>query len=313
MRTFRILGIAALLFFLGVISTFAVDNRDRLYGKIVTVDGDEFQGLIRWDKNEACWYDVLDGTKELSREAYRSERDRRRKYSDRGHSVELFGVRIGSSTNWDWSGSAQSGIRMGHIKRMDAIHDDEVKLTLKSGEEVELSGGSTDIGDDIREIIIEDPDEGEVEFVWEDIDYVEFMPSPNKETSRFGERLYGTLTTRRGDEYTGWVTWDIDEVFPDDILDGEDGRRKRKIEFDKIKSIERYSSSGATVYLKNGDKMLLRGTNDVDDDNRGILIADMGFGQVRIPWDEFDRLEFKEPPSKPSYSDFDGRRGCGIW
>ena len=305
MKTLRILGIAAILLAIGVGSILA-DNRDRIYGKIVTVDGDEFQGLIRWDKNEACWYDILNGNKELSRDAYRSERDRRRKYSDRGRSVELFGVRIGANTNWDWSGSAQSGLRMGHIKRMEAVHDDEMLVTLKSGKEVELSGGSTDIGSDIREIIVEDASEGEIEFVWEDIDYIEFMPAPNEQTSRFGERLYGTLTTRRGDEYTGWVTWDVDEIFPDDILDGDEGRRKRKIEFGKIKAIERYSSSGATVFLASGDEVLLRESNDVDDSNRGIMIADLGFGQVRVPWDEFDRLEFKAPPSKPSYKDFDG-------
>ncbi len=30
-----------------------------------------FEGLIRWDKNEASWVDVLDGTKEIDRKKAR--------------------------------------------------------------------------------------------------------------------------------------------------------------------------------------------------------------------------------------------------
>ena len=35
---------------------------DRIYGKITTVDGDSYQGIIRWDRNEVSWVDQLNGT-----------------------------------------------------------------------------------------------------------------------------------------------------------------------------------------------------------------------------------------------------------
>lgn len=293
-----VLGITALAL------TASADNSGRIYGKIYTVDGDVLEGLIRWDKNEGNWFDMLDGTKELPRHAYGDRDDGRRRYSDREKSIELFGVDVVKWGSSNWDRSAQSGVRFGHIKELEVTGDDEVRLLMKSGQEIELTGGSGDIGRGNREIVIEDSDQGEYELVWDDIDRIEFTTPPGNQQSSFGERLYGTLKTRRGDEFTGYVCWDVDELFTNDELDGEDRGRNRSIQFGLIDAIERYSSSGATVYLQNGDKVLLRETNDVDEGNRGIIISDLTFGQVIVGWDEFDRLDFKTVGPSVSYDDF---------
>ncbi len=309
-------GFKVLLTVLGLLVLFAAlaqaDNAGRIYGKLLTVDGDSFEGLIRWDKNEGSWVDILDGSRD------RGDRDRDRRYrSDRRtyrrgrSSFRLFGgIYIGGGDDYYYTSSStsESGVRFGHLKSLEVLDDDGALLTFKSGEEIEFFNGSTDIGTAIREIIIEDIQEGEIEFSWDDIELIEFDQADYSEPSTYGERLYGTLTTRRGDEFTGYVCWDIDELFENDILDGDERRRSRKIKFGKIASIARYSSSGAEVILKNGDEMLLRGTNDVDDDNRGIVISDPGFGQIEVEWDEFDKLEFMQAPRAVVYSDFDGGR-----
>lgn len=287
--------------------TLWADNSGRIYGRIFTNDNEEYEGLIRWDKNEVYWVDVLDGNKELPDKNRRDAKKYGSGDREREHSFEIFGLKVGGSDNY-WPDNAQSGIRFGHIKSLEALDDDRVLLVLKSGIEVELTEGSTDIGSDIREIIIEDSKQGEVELVWDDIDRVEFMPAKSAEVSQFGERIYGTLTTRRGDKYAGFVTWDVDEVLDNDEIDGEDGDRSRKVKFGRITAIERYSSSGATVYLKNGDQVVLKGTNDVDDSNRGIIISDPGFGQMRVDWDEFDRLDLSASKQSVTYDQFDGGR-----
>ncbi|RKX25879.1 MAG: hypothetical protein DRP45_04890 [Candidatus Zixiibacteriota bacterium] len=293
------LGLTVLLAFSAL-----ADNSGRIYGKLYTVDGGVFEGLIRWDKNEGNWVDVLDGTKDRDSRRGRSKyRSSRRKYNS---GVKIFGWDLGSTSYTVYTGASQSGVRFGHIKELEVIDDDLVLLTMKSGEEIELTNGSTDIGSAIREIVIEDLDEGEIEFSWDDLDRIEFSAATTDEPSVFGERLYGTLTTRRGDEYTGFVCWDIDELFTEDILDGKEKRRKRKLEFGKIAAIERYSSSGALIELKSGEEMTLRGTNDVDSDNSGIVISDPGFGQIEVEWDEFDRLEFSKPGKQISYDKFNG-------
>lgn len=307
MKTLKLSVLLALLVAALSLTALADDNSGRIYGKIYTVDGDVLEGLIRWDKNEGNWVDLLDGTKEEPRNKRKSKSERKR-YGDRGRkSIEIFGVSI-SGGSVTYSGSAQSGIRFGHIQKMEVVGDDEVLLTLKSGQEVELSQGSTDIGENIREIVIEDANEGELELIWDDIDYIELMPAGTSEESNFGQRLYGTLTTRRGDEFTGYICWDVDEIFTRDILDGETRGRSRKIKFDKIKSIARYSSNGATVTMDDGDEILLRGTNDVNDSNSGIIVGDNNLGQVIVRWDEFEKVVFTTPSSQVKYADFDGGR-----
>ena len=159
-----------------------------------------------------------------------------------------------------------------------------------------------------EEIIIEDQDEGEVELSWDDIEKMELLPSQASATSTLGERLYGTLTTKAGEEYSGCVCWDMDETMTDDVLEGETRDRSRKIKFDKIASLERYSASACEVTLKSGESVVMRGTNDVDDSNRGITISDPAFGDITVDWNEFDKLEFKPAPMQISYSQFDGGR-----
>ncbi|MEW6049812.1 MAG: hypothetical protein AB1644_01945 [Candidatus Zixiibacteriota bacterium] len=304
-RRAGLIALAGLLAVGGAV--LAEDNSGRIYGRITTTDGDVYRGLIRWDKNETNWCDILNGTKELSDEDRdRSSRSRRSKRTTR---IEVFGIKIGESDgDFSWSGSASSGIRFGHIKSLEVDGDDEAIIELKSGQTVTLSEGSTDIGSDIREIIIEDEKQGETELAWDDIERVDLEPAKTGEASVFGERLYGTVTTRRGDEYTGFVCWDIDEVFTNDLLEGEQKDRDRKVKFDRIASIARYSASAASVALKSGEELVLRGSNDVDESNRGILVADPGFGQVQIEWDDFDKLVFSQAPQPLTYADFDGGR-----
>src|SRR5690606_21125489 len=114
-----------------------------------------------------------------------------------------------------------SGIRFGHIRSLTVLGDDEALLLLRNGEEVELSAGSTDIGREVRGIEIDDDRRGVVTLDWRDLDVVEFLPAPGGGAPR-GERLHGTLEDRWGNRYTGHVSWDLDEIFATDVLDGDD-------------------------------------------------------------------------------------------
>ncbi len=279
-------------------SAVCADSSGRIYGTITTVDGDRYEGLIRWDKNEGSWCDILNGNKEI-RGGHRERRHER---------IRVFGITIGERVTSGDLGSAQSGLCFGHIKSLEAIDDDAARLVLKSGQKVVLEGGSSDIGDNIREIVIEDVKRGEIGLDWEDIEIIEFSQGPPDLKSEFGDRLYGTLTTRRGDEFTGWVSWDVDELFTEDILNGEERNRDRKVRLGRIAAIERRSTSSATVFFDDGDEMVLRGTNDVNSSNRGISIHDPSFGQVTVAWNDFDRLDLKKAPAGLAYASFDGGR-----
>jgi hypothetical protein len=285
---------------------------DRLYGRVVTAGGEVYEGYIRWDRNEGSWADLLDGSKELPWENFREAQrlGGRGARAGREHSVRVLGLRISWDEDEDaYPTSASSGIRFGHLRALAVTGDDRALLTLKSGQEIELEGGSTDIGDELRGLVVEDPERGEVELRWRDLDVVEFTPAPTGVAGPSAPRLYGTLRTRGGLEFTGYLAWDVDEILGSDVLDGEERGRARKIPFDRIAAIERDGSSGARVILENGEEITLRGSNDVDSSNRGITISDPALGEVSVDWDGFDDITLHEPPpGGGGYESFDGGR-----
>ena len=120
-------------------------------------------------------------------------------------------------------------------------------------------------------------------------------------------RLFGTLRTESGHEFTGFVSWDLDEILTSDVLDGEDRGRDREVPFGRIAAIEREGSRGARVILQSGEEMVLRGSNDVDAGNRGITVADPDLGEVQVSWAGFSDLTLEPTPIlATSYASFDG-------
>jgi hypothetical protein len=294
-----------------VLAPQSAPRDSRIYGRVTTSGGDVFEGYIRWDRNEGSWADLLNGTKEIpwefERQAERLDEEYgRRRASER--SIRFMGIRISwDEDDRDSAPTAASGLRFGHLRSLEVRSDRSATAVLKSGQEVELSGGSTDIGRRLRGLVIDDPENGRVELRWRDLEVVDFMSAPEDAPAPESKRLYGTLRARGGEEFTGFVAWDTDEILESDILDGEEGARTRKIPFRRIDTIRRAGPSGARVVLRDGEEVTLRGSNDVNDDNRGITVSDPSLGQVTVAWDSFDELRFTDAPAPgAAYSTFDG-------
>lgn len=326
---------------------------NRLYGRVVTSDGQEYEGYLRWDRNEGSWTDLLDAKKRIRsqdvarnvrdderlsrdeerriRDEERWVRDEERRFRneerhmrdegrddrdgvrrvhierDRGdRHIEVRGVRVSWRDN-EFSSSVSSGIRFGHIRRIESLNSRSALVSLRSGEEVYFDGNATDLGSGLRRLVVADPSYGNVELRWSDIDVVEFMDSPSGDLEQAREEsLYGTMTTRSGMEFTGYVAWDVDEIFHSDILDGEEAGVDREIRFGNVAKIARNSSGSARVTLQDGTEMVLRGTNDVDSSNNGISISDPALGQVKVDWSEFEEIRFHEPENHTGWGAFDG-------
>jgi hypothetical protein len=301
------LSIGLLLAVSAASSAAQTQDPGRLYARVTTMRGRSFEGFIRWDQNEGHWTDVLDASKRLPRRFYRQAEELAGRSASRDNDGwTVLGYRVGRDDD-RWPLTASAAIRMGHIRKILVLDEDYALLTLKSGQEQELRKSSTDLGDDNRGIVVDTQSEGRVELHWNDIDVVEFMPAPTGVGSSFGDRLYGSMETRRGQTFTGWITWDMDEIFGGDELDGQDSRRRRAIPFNQISQIERRGSSQAFVTLRDGESVALRGTNDVNDENRGIVVGDLGLGQIRVAWSEFASAKFFDPPSSAfDYAHLDG-------
>lgn len=242
---------------------------NRLYGTVTTVRGEEVTGFIRWDRNEASWTDLLDATK-----------PRRR------------------------GGTSISGIRFGHIDRLDVTGRNSAMITLRSGARIELGANASDLGTGLRALVVERADGSTAEFGWRDLDSVDFE-APGAAAPAEG-RMFGTLRTRSGLEFTGYVTWDVDEVYSTDILDGDADGRRMKIAFGDIASIERNDHRSSRVTLTDGTMVVLDGTNDVDASISGIEVSDPTLGSVKLEWDDFDRVDFHQPLDEVAAANLDG-------
>ena len=105
--------------------------------------------------------------------------------------------------------------------------------------------------------------------------------------------------------FEGYIQWDVQECLSTDKLDGESDDGDLAIEMGNIRAIEKHNRNGSWVELKDGRKLLLEDTNDVDDSLRGIFVEDERFGRVKISWKAFKRIEFREiGQSGKSYDDY---------
>ncbi len=269
-----------------------------LYGTVITEDGDKLVGRIRWDKNEGSWDDILDGNKVRRDRHFRDRREKR---------VSVFGIDIYSESGFGGSNS-QAGLRFGYIERIIPRSRSKSTIILKGGEKFKFDGGS-DLSSSIREFLIDEKDEGIIELDWDDIDEIVFheMDDDYRPSRGFGgHRLYGVVTTEFGLEFEGFIQWDVDEIWSTDILDGDQRSRGRKIPFGRIQKIEKLSSRSSRITLVNGRDLKLDGSNDVNDENRGIVIMVPHWGRVKVDWDEFESIVFSEAPEQyvRTYDDF---------
>jgi len=300
-RRFRIGWLLASLLVLSVAATATwaqQSNQGFIYGRVVTESGTEYQGFLRWGTQEAFWDDLFHSAKEdlpffdyLDDDEY----DRLRRS---GRRLTIFNFDI--TIEGDVSESRQFITRFGDIASIEPRGSGEATVIMRSGNEYEVSGGADDVTSSIH---VRDATLGEIDIRWDRIETIEFMPAPSGADAGVW-RLHGTVETREGD-YEGYIQWDKEECINTDVLDGDTYDGDVSIEMGRIRSIERLSSRRSLVTLKDGRELRLDGSNDVNDDNRGIMVEDERYGRVTIDWDSFDKVTFDDPGSSGrSYADF---------
>lgn len=258
-----------------------------IYGRVTTVDRDVYEGELRWGDEESFWDDTFNATK------YENENLR---YVDRN---VLEDIRWDNKGAWDafvgrrdQSFNHLFAVRFGDLKRIDVEDDDELEVTFRNGETMRLGDGSNDVG---AAVTVLDGKQGRHSVRWNRIRSVEFVETPSKLTRKLGQPLYGTVKSGKY-EFTGRIQWDNDECLSIDELDGETSDGKVSLEFEDIASIRKHRS-GALVTLKSGSEIYLRGTNDVNDENRGVVVIVPGVGSVKVGWNDFDEVTFTQAPN----------------
>lgn len=301
-------GIMVIILLMINVSMLHAQDEVFIYGKVSTVDDKQYEGPIRWGKEEIYWVDLFNAGKPSNENLrYLSAQDRE-ELDDRNRLLNWSGGDWGN--NWkrwfgNWDGKPgtrdythQFGCQFGEIKSITPDGRNDVTIEMQNGAIYELEGeGYNDVGLDIH---IMDPELGEVDVAWGRIRKVEFMNTPKNLLNRFGKPLYGTVEAF-GDKFTGYIQWDHDERLNTDKLDGDTEDGDVSIEFGKILSIEK-KSGGSQVVLKSGRSLRMDDSNDVDSGNRGIIIMNKDMVEIDVPWDEFDRITFTDAPADPPFS-----------
>jgi hypothetical protein len=144
---------------------------DRLYGYVVTKGGNQLQGYLRWDGCKASWSDVLPATRP--------------------------------------GGSALAGVGFGNVERLEPMGARNLELTLKPGQVVRLNAVAQQGRAALSPMTVE-TDGRVVEVAMRDLESVDFLPEP-LDRAPSAERLHGTLITRSGLGFTGYIAWDLNE------------------------------------------------------------------------------------------------------
>lgn len=291
---------SAALIALMALTSFSSQAQDEgfIYGKITTIDGKSYTGQMRWgDRGEGYWTDHFNGNKEENENYRYLSREDRNELRDRqssNRSWSSFNISWGRDS---WETTHEFRTEFGNISRIDINRRSEVELTLRNGDRIYVKDGSDDFG---TSITLMDEELGKMKLNWSRIESIEFMNTPSRIANKIGDPLYGTVSYYGG-TIKGFVQWDHDERYTTNVLDGDTRDGDMKIEFGNIKSIER-DRSGANVVTTSGRELYLRGSNDVNGENGGIIVS-TDFGRVDIPWKEFKKVDFeKAPNSGKAYS-----------
>jgi hypothetical protein len=276
------------------------DDRGFIYGRVLTESGTEYTGFLRWDDEEACWDDLFHSSKEDLPYMDEVDRSLRRRHREESRfKVFKWTIRIKDA---DWSDSRMFIARFGDIVEIEPHGHDEATLQMKSGETYEVGGASNDVGGKIH---VKDASLGDLDLRWDRIESIKFQPVPGSADPGV-QRLYGKVETDEG-TFEGFIQWDKEECLDTDLLDGETEDGDISIPMGRIHSIERRGRKSSLVELKDGRKLRLSGSNDVNSDNRGIMVEDPQYGRLTVGWDAFDRLTFLEGHgSGRGYDDFKG-------
>jgi hypothetical protein len=289
--------------FLLVSYSQAQDNSGYIYGRVSTVNGD-YVGKIRWGDEETFWFDHFNAAKKRNQNL----EELSEKYGNKKKSDWL---------DFDWSLesiwadkiglSHQYTSQFGDIRRIIVVNSSTVKLELKNGREIMLSGeGYNDIGTTVR---VQDKELDDLSIRWDRITEIEFLPTPSNLKVEHGRPIYGTVETFRKGTFTGFIQWDNDERLSNERLDGDSNDEDVSLAFSTIRSIEK-KGNGSLVVLMSGREFYLTNSNDVNDENRGIIVTDPQIGRVEIPWKYFQKCTLKDSPGTgPSFTKYPAPQG----
>ena len=96
-----------------------------------------------------------------------------------------------------------------------------------------------------------------------------------------------------GAEHSGLIVWDLDERYSWEVIDASLDDADISVPFSLIASIRRIDSSSSEVRLRDGRTLNLYGSNDVNDENRGVRVVSSEGKEIVLDWELIELVEFR--------------------
>jgi hypothetical protein len=268
-------------------------NQPFIHATITFEHGESHTGYLRWESEEATWDDLFhSGYREnpwlefIDTEALKKEK-RDRFYETHGLIKRL--AYALSEDEISGPGWRMFLIRFGDIQSIEIRDGQDDFVITADGARHRIGGYANDNGSDLW---LYEKGQEPLEVEWNDLVSIEFSAAP-EDHEPFAHRLYGTVETSKG-SFTGPIMWDKSECLDIDNLDGENDSGDLTIPMGNIRSIEKVDNRSVLIEEKDGSSYDMRGSNDVNEDNRGIWILTQDQGWVDIPWKRFIKATFSD-------------------
>lgn len=287
-------------------ATAADADNGALYGKVLLDGGREVHGAIRWGNSnpKLYWLHHLNGRRaepydisDLDDDVVDAILD-----SQPGPSIDVNGTTI-EFVKWFSKAEIRPGmfdVEFGAISSITFDHS-LATIQLVDGGTIVAERRSRDMDADIT-VLLEDGSRREYDD--DELREIHFSAAP-LEHPAFPAFIYGSVDSTLG-PWAGLIEWDSDEREADDELDGDVDEDELSIDFGDIVSIETVDESASRVVTKDGIERVLTGSNDVNSENRGIVVHHPDHGSVTLNWEVFKKVTFEPLPS-----DFLPRRS--VW
>jgi len=292
----RVLFFCVIVMMLFPLSTRAQnEGAGFIHATVTWESGDSRTGYLRWDREEATWDDLFHcGYRENPWTEFIDHSALKKEKRDRYYESHGLIDRIAYALNEEdqpGPGWRMLLIRFGDIRNIEVRSGRDDFLITCDGSRHQIGGYANDSGSDLW---LYEKDQEPLEIEWNDLTSIEFSSAPDNHPP-FAQRLFGTVETTKG-SFTGPVMWDKSECLSIDTLDGENDDGDLAILMGDIHSIEKVDSRSVIIVENSGNSYDMRGSNDVNNDNRGIWILTEEMGWVDVPWKRFIKATFSQGP-----------------
>lgn len=250
-------------------------NQDfRLYGNVHTVENKTLTGYITWGKDKMYWIDIFRASKPTNPYTHYFNANDGILFRNNGQDSPVPPTHV-------------FACRFGNIKTIEPTDYNKITLEIKDGNTIRLNRGNyTDIG---AILTVYTHDNTYTSIKWDKISKIEFMSPDSSFSFKQNQPICGIVKANQG-LYKGFITWDKDEKTTEGILDGRTRAGVKGFPFSSIHKILK-TNNACKVILHNGEEWDMWGTNDVNDENRGIIVNMPNIGTVTIPWKNFEAFE----------------------